>query len=229
MVALQLTRESFPIRASTLANVPNLSSPFETVPETALKKGQTIFTGSNAHLHVYLVTKGIVKLCSFHDGREMLEDYFQKGEMLNCEALFNQDRDDLTAETMTQMTTIKKVSVPAFQQTMKDNTALYEEVISNISGSLNRTQERLRRVTLLGSQQRVVHFLINLTLRSGRRVGYEWVVQPTLTHQEMGCIAGTGRQAMTTVLNELRRDGIIHFTRNYLIVRDIEALRNLSL
>jgi CRP-like cAMP-binding protein len=227
MVALHLNRETFPIRPSTFKGVPNLSSPFEAVPEIAMKRGQIIFTGNDAHLHVYMVTKGIVKLCSFHDGKEMMEDYFQKGEMFNGEALFNRDRDGLTAEAMTPMTIIKKVPVRAFRYSMKVNPALYEEVISNISGSLNRTQERLRRMTLLGSEQRVVHFLVNLTLKSGRRAGYEWVVQPTLTHREMACIAGTGRQTMTTTLNELRRDRIIHFTRKYLIVRDMDALRGL--
>jgi CRP-like cAMP-binding protein len=229
MVALHLNRDTFPIRPSTFEGAPNLSSPFEVVPEMTLKRGQIIFTGSDAHLHVYMVTKGIVKLSSFHDDKEMLEDYFQKGEMFNSEALFNQDRDGLTAEAMTQMTIIKKVPVRTFRHSMKANTALYEEVISNISGSLNRTQERLWRMTLLSSEQRVFHFLVNLTLKSGRRVGYEWVVQPTLTHREMACIAGTGRQTMTTTLNELRRDRIIHFTRKYLIVRDIDALRDLLL
>ena len=228
MIALNLRREIFPSHPSTVVNLPNFSSPFEAVPEKVLKKGQVIFRDGNAHLYVYFVTKGIVKLSSFHDGKEMLEDYYQAGEMFNCEALSGAGRGNLTAEAMTQLTTIKKIPVYTFRQAMKANAALLEEVLSNISSSLNRTQERLRRMTLLSSRQRVIHFLANHVMKSGRRVGYEWVVKPALTHQEMGCIAGTGRQTVTTVLNELRSNGIIHFNRNYLIVRDMEALKKLS-
>lgn len=228
MVALNLRRETFPTHQPSIVNLSNLSSPFEAVPEKVLKKGAVIFRDGNAHLYVYLVTKGIVKLSSFHDGKEMLEDYYQAGEMFSCEALFGTPRENLTAEAMTQLTTIKKVPVHAFRQAMKANAALMGEVLSNVSSSLNRTQERLRRMTMLSSRQRVIHFLANHVLKSGRRVGYEWVVKPALTHQEMGYIAGTGRQTVTTVLNELRSNGIIHFNRNYLIVRDMEALKNMS-
>lgn len=225
MIALNQKSDTFPTHFPTTLIQPVHISPFDRTAESVLKKGQVIFNESNFRPHVYLVTKGFVKLSSFHDGKEMLEDYFQAGEMFNCGALFGPVPGNLTAEAMTHMTTIKKVPVPLFQQAMKAHPTLLEEVLSSISCSLRRAQERLRRMTLLGSQQRVAHFLVNHVLRSGRKVGYEWVVKPAFTHQEMASIAGTGRQTVTTVLNELRREGIVHFNRNYLIVRDMEGLK----
>jgi len=225
MIALNLKSDTFPTHLPKPLNQTVHASPFDRAAESVLKKGQVIFNENNSRPHVYLVTKGFVKLSSFHDAKEMLEDYYQAGEMFNCEALFGPARGNLTAEAMTQMTTIKKIPVPVFQQAMKAHPTLLEEVLSSISCSLHRAQERLRRLTLLGSQQRVTHFLVNHVLHSGRKVGYEWVVKPAFTHQEMAYIAGTGRQTVTTVLNELRREGIVHFNRNYLIVRDMEALK----
>lgn len=209
-------------------NAPSLPSLFEKVPETPLKRGEAVFCGCHAHPYVYLVAKGIVKLNSFHDGKEMLEDYIQEGELFNCGVLFQQNLMDLSAEAMTHPTALKKIPVRDFRKAMSANPLLYEDVLGNISASLGRTRERLRRFALLGSRRRVVHFLANHVQSAGRRVGYEYVVKPLMTHQQIGNIAGTSRQTATTVMNELRRQGIIHFTRSYLIVRDMDALRKMA-
>ncbi|HFA51472.1 MAG TPA: Crp/Fnr family transcriptional regulator [Bacteroidetes bacterium] len=223
-------KKPFPVQAISMPTpaVHSCSSLFDKLPEKVYKKGETIFSQRNAHLHVYRVTKGIVKIYSLHDGKEMLEDYCQKGEMFNCEALFDADRGGLAAEAMTQLTTVKKIPVLAFRQAMMGNAPLYKEVLKTVSNSLNRTQERLRRMTLLNSHHRVIDFLADHAVKSGRRVGYEWVVKPAMTHQDMGNITGTSRQTVTTVLNELRRERLIHFTRNYLIVRDLDALLKMT-
>ncbi len=228
MVAINFNRETIPTFVPNVVKLPSLPSLFESVPETVLKKGETIFNERNAHLNIYLVTKGIVKLHSFHDGKEMLEDYIIKGELFNCEALIGVDRQNVAAKAMNQLTAIKKIQIQSFRRYLQGNTALYAEILNSISASLERSQERLRRLTLLHSDQRVIHFLANHTKKAGRRVGYEYVIKPAMTHQEIGNIAGTSRQTATTVLNELRKKGIIHFNRSYLIVRDIEALMKLA-
>ena len=79
-------------------------------------------------------------------------------------------------------------------------------------------------MTLLDSRKRIIHFLLTHTKKAGRKVGFEYVVKPAITHKEIGTIAGTSRQTATTVLNELRSKGIIHFNRSYIIVRDLERL-----
>ena len=227
MMTIDFRRETFPIALRGIFNSPKCPSLFDEIPETTLKKGAVIFNELNAHLFVYKVTKGMVRLYSIHDGKEMLEDYYQPGEMFNCEALLQNDQGEMVAKAMTQGTAVKKISVHSFRQAMTANASLYEKVLSSISASLSRTQERLRSITLLNSHQRVVQFLASHTMKSGRRVGYEWVIKPAMTHQEIGSIIGTGRQTVTTALNKLRKNGIIHFNRSYLIVRDMEALLKL--
>lgn len=169
----------------------------------------------------------MVKSFSTHDTKEMLEDYFQKGEMFNLETLFSRRPGDVETAAIVQMTAVKRIPIQTFRSAMQQNVSLYKEVLDSYSATLQRTQERLRRMTLLNSSQRVVNFLGSHTLRYGRKVGFEWVVKPIITHHELGNIAGTGRQTVTTVLNELRSKGIIHFNRSYLIVRDMEALLKL--
>lgn len=224
MISIDFNGKHLASATPMIFSQPSCKSLFDKMPDISFKKGEVIFGNMQLSNYVYLVTKGMVKVFSIHHNKELLEDYLQKGEMLNCQVVFNKTPKKLTAVANTSQTTVKKIPVHLFQQAVKSNTSLYEEVLANIAASLHRAQDRLHRMTLLSSQERVIHFLANHVQKSGQQVGFEHVIRPVLTHQEIGHIAGVGRQTVTTVLNELRRKGIIHFTRRYLIVRDLEAL-----
>lgn len=229
MLTIDLKRENLATVIPMVFEQPTCRSLFDKTPEETFKRGQTIFWERNhADKYIYLVTNGMVKLSSSHQNREMLEDYFQKGELLNCPAVLGGAPQEMTATAMVPQTSIKKIPIPLFRQALRSNSSLYEEVMSNLSASLQRTQDRLHRLTLLSAQQRVYDFLAKHAVQSGRKVGFEYVIKPVLTHQEIGYIAGVGRQTVTTVLNELRREGVIHFTRRYLLVRNLTMLQDLA-
>jgi len=40
----------------------------------------------------------------------------------------------------------------------------------------------------------------------------------------MGNLSDTSRQTVTTVLNELKAVNLIHFTRRYIVIRNLDAL-----
>lgn len=229
MISLDFNRENLSPAMPMVFNQEKCATLFDKMPEETFKRGKAIFWNQqHAAKFIYLVTGGMIKLSSVHQHKELMEDYFQKGELLNCQVLFGDISDSVTALAMVPNTTIKKLPVGLFRQAIRSNHHLYEEVLANLTESLRRTQDRLLRMTLLSAQQRVYHFLAHHALKSGRKVGYEYVIKPVPTHLEIGHIAGVGRQTVTTVLNELRRDGLIHFNRRYLIVRDVNALLEMS-
>ncbi|MEZ4995035.1 MAG: Crp/Fnr family transcriptional regulator [Saprospiraceae bacterium] len=227
MISIDLKRDNHAAIIPMVFNQESCSDLFVKMPEEELKRGDVIYRERQAVKHVYLVVKGMVKVFSVHQDKEMLEDYFQAGELLNCPIIFDVQAQGHTAVAITSGVVVKKLPLGLFKQAIQSNTTLYREVLLNINASLQRAQARLHRMTLLSAHERVLHFLAQYAKKSGRRVGYEYVIKPVLTHQEIGNIAGVGRQTVTTVLNELRRDGIIHFTRRYLIVRDLDALQAL--
>ena len=81
----------------------------------------------------------------------------------------------------------------------------------------------------MSTRQRILHFLVGYVEKAGKDVGFEKVIRSILTHQELGSLCSASRQSMTTVLNELRQLNIIHFNRRYLLVRDLEKLREMAL
>ena len=83
-------------------------------------------------------------------------------------------------------------------------------------------------MVLLSSNQRIIHFLIAYVADAGSRVGFEWVVRDFFTQHQIALLTNTARQTVSTLLNELRRKRIIHFTKKYLIIRELDVLKKMA-
>jgi CRP-like cAMP-binding protein len=53
-------------------------------------------------------------------------------------------------------------------------------------------------------------------------------VNPGLTHEEMGQMICTSRETVTRLLNEFRRQSIVHLARNSILVRNRQALASVA-
>ena len=58
-------------------------------------------------------------------------------------------------------------------------------------------------------------------------MGYEKVVYNPPTHLEIAISANTARQTTTTLLLNLRENNIIHYTRQYIVFRDLEKIKKM--
>jgi CRP/FNR family transcriptional regulator len=65
---------------------------------------------------------------------------------------------------------------------------------------------------------RVVRLLLRLGRRYGKRVDQGLFLDIALTHQEMADMIGTSRQTVTTVLGELRRQGLIGIEHRSVVI-----------
>lgn len=200
---------------------------FRAAPEITLKRRQLLFDSKRSGQSIFMVTSGLVKSTIIIDGREMLHDYHLSGELLGCELVFGELSPGISVTAATNPTKVKRLPIAYLKDTLGSQPEFFEEIGRSLVVSLQRSKERLVRLAMLNAEQRVIHFLVTHTRKAGKQVGFEYVVKPLPTHQELGHIAGTGRQTVTTVLNELRRKGLIHFNRQYLLVRDLDSLTQL--
>jgi len=202
------------------------NSLFEQGPEIELDRGEILFNGVSHQ--VYLVISGMVKVSLSYHGKEITEGFYQSGDLINCEALQPRHVRAANASALFRRTVVRRLPAHQVWKAVRESSYLQEIFFSQLFENNRRFRELLVRLSTLSAEHRVVHFLLEYAQRSGRQVGLETVLKPMLTHKEVGQFAGTGRQTASTLLNKLKREGIIHFTRSYLIIRDMEALQALS-
>lgn len=195
---------------------------FEDVPEVRFRRGDILSLGSPHY--VYLIVLGMVKQSMLHGDREVFDDYVQAGEFINGEILFDEVTGLCRSTVLADNTVVKKIPTHLFLQEARANQEIVRSVMKSLRVANRRSKERAKSLSLLKSEQRIIHFLLSYAQRSGQKVGFELMIKPVLTHEEIGQITSTSRQTVTTVLNDLRRGNYIHFNRRYLLIRDLKKL-----
>ena len=71
---------------------------------------------------------------------------------------------------------------------------------------------------------RMIEFIRELAKEKGESDGPAYRINHFLTHKDMADLIGTTRQTVTTLLNDLRSEGKIDFTRRSMYIPDIKAL-----
>jgi CRP-like cAMP-binding protein len=61
-------------------------------------------------------------------------------------------------------------------------------------------------------------------IEQGKQVGMEILVRHNMTHQDIADLTGTSRQMVTAVLNQLKRENLLYFSRKKILFRDLNAL-----
>lgn len=98
-----------------------------------------------------------------------------------------------------------------FHVLMTSNDVLAIEITKYLTKLLHNREKTLESSIRKSSKARIADFLVNLAQYKGQRVGYEWLVHPFITHQDIAGITGASRQTVTTTLNEFRNKKCPHF------------------
>ncbi|MBD3630625.1 Crp/Fnr family transcriptional regulator [Cyclobacterium sp.] len=188
---------------------------------------QVIYLSDDEAKHVYILKRGRVKISRLsQDGREVILGILGPGEVFGELSLIDQSKRDEMA-IVTENALVCKISTPHFEKLMEQNRILNFQVTKFIGLRLKKIQNRLGNIMFKTSEQRIRSFIKEMAYDFGRDISGEKnqrEIKIRLTHQEVGKLTAASRQTVTTVFNELDKNGIISYSRNRILVKDIERL-----
>jgi CRP-like cAMP-binding protein len=117
-----------------------------------------------------------------------------------------------------------KIRVDDFRKLMDQSPQLTMSIISMIGLKLRQTESQLESLIFKDARGRIIDFIRRNAEVNGRRIGFETLLKHSLTQQDIANYTGTSRQTVTAVLNDLKKNNMIHFTRNSILIRDMMAL-----
>jgi len=204
----------------------SLNSIFANFPERSARKGDTLVKRNHSLGYIFYLVEGMVKTLNFYPekNKEVVNGYYTAGEMMNLEVWHATHNPKVTLKVTSAKAVYKVIPVNDFRELVRQNQGLNQLMMTTLLEQINKNNDRLHRLLLSKSRQRVVQFLLDYVNEVGQRVGYEHVIKKPFTHEEIGNLSDTSRQTVTTVLNELKAKNLIHFTRRYILIRNLEAL-----
>lgn len=175
----------------------------------------------------YLVTSGYLKFTHVDaSGAASISALLNAGQVFGngCgQPRFRQQT--VTAKGQVQVNCYRATT---FEKMLASNGQIGIEIIAMLNQRQALLERRLHAVLHLNVRARIALVLNDLSSHHGGRCGHGHEVDVPLTQQELAELVGASRPVVSSRLNDMRRDGVLDYSRDYICVDDRAALHSLS-
>jgi CRP-like cAMP-binding protein len=195
-------------------------------PGRRLKSGELLYHMGEAARSIYLMRSGLIKTSLVSPGGHELTLRLHKtgdilGELCLC---IGERREQAVALEESGVVEIPLELLLARLQ--RDSVAALEFARAS-SARLVETYQRLESLAAEPVVGRLTRALLDLAADLGEPVAHGTEIRHHITQEELGRLISARREVVSSLLNELRKAGLISYTRRGYIVVDCEALHNL--
>lgn len=188
-------------------------------------RGEQIYQQGEVADHLFLLIQGTIKIARITPGRkEVIKSIIQPCTIFGARALLGESCRSDYAQSTHKEARLFAIKVAHFRRLMFRNFAFTNQLITLFGSQLMETENQLEALVTQDARSRIIAFIKSGMAQRGQRVGYEMLLQHSLTHQEIANITHTSRQTVTLVLNELKKNNLIYFNRGRILVRDLAKL-----
>lgn len=192
------------------------------------ERRDVIYLPGDERDQIYLVLEGMVKLARLsEDGREIIIDTAEKGELFGELAMINPGDHETMAEMMTDGR-IATFDVDSFEDMLREVPRL-SFLLAKIIGVRRMVLEsKLEDLAFRNVPARLAKFLMEQAAICGRNSGSTINVPAQYSQQEIGSMIGSTRETTSHFLNDFRRSGIIDFNKRSINILKPQKLAELG-
>jgi CRP/FNR family transcriptional regulator, cyclic AMP receptor protein len=221
------TLRQFPFFMNLDADV--LESIVASVQYKTIPRHHYIFVPGDHSQEVFFLVEGRVKLGSYSEDfkesvREILHPLAYFGEL----SLTGEEKRDGFAMSLQEGCKILVLNAEVMLMHMLQNLQVQMLIMKAFGRRVRNAEHRVVDLIYKDARTRIIEYLKEAVTERGKKVGTEFFLKHGLTQQDIASITGTSRQTVTLVLNELRKHNCIHFTRQRLLIRDLDKLSSFS-
>ncbi|MBO8169852.1 MAG: Crp/Fnr family transcriptional regulator [Thermoanaerobacteraceae bacterium] len=188
------------------------------------RKGMYLFMEGELGDALYFVQKGRVKLSMMlPDGREHILHFVGEGQIFAEVLLFDSGPFPATAEVVTDSVIgiVRNKDLDGF---LKQHPDITLKILKVMSRRLRKAQMQVRDLALKDTFGRMVSTIIKLACEYGRETEEGVLVELALSQQDLANMIGASRETVSRSLNDLKKSKVLDFTRQYILIKDMEKL-----
>ena len=190
-----------------------------------LEAGEIFYTPQDRSERLFLLQKGRVRIYKTTDRREFTLAMVDEGTVFGEMALTAQQLREAYAQAM-EASEISIMRREDLERLILDKPAVGLQIAHLLSERLRLYETRLEDITLKGVRARLASLIVLLLESEGVVTGQHRLKIPThYTHQHLGTMIGSNREAVTRAFAQLQDEGIVELKRRLIYVADVEALR----
>ena len=175
---------------------------------------------------VIMLLEGHAKLIEIDtEGNQEVKELFHSGEIFDTSTLITDQ--DCFLQSLSSNSKIAVIGELDFSDLISRNNKVLQEVNNLRKERIRKLHRRLNYLICRDVEQKMLIFLQELAMNNGRIKGERIVVENYLTHSDIAEIINMSRQTVTSLLNKMRSEGKIEYSRRELIFLDKELTGNL--
>lgn len=192
------------------------------------RHGSTIYTQGERCSDLFCVLSGLVKLARLsHEGNELTTGLLTTGELFGP-TLGGSDSFEAQETAMIKGTvSVWRVPAKEFRNLLRQHPSVGLRVIESLARRQRQMERRLECFAFKQTEARLAETLRELSGGFETRCEHGFGQHIRLTQQELADLVGASRPVVSTILNRLRKKGVLGYSREYLCVRGIEAIERL--
>ncbi len=194
----------------------------------SFQHGGTVYRQGERCGDLFCVLAGQIKLARIsRDGRELTTalmttgDFF--GPALGAQSAL-QAQDTATAKATVS---IWRVAAREFHELLSNQPTLGLRVVDVLARRQRQMERRLECFVFKRTEARLAETLRELSGGFEPRCEHGFGSHIRLTQQELADLVGATRPVVSTILNRLRKQGVLGYSREYVCVRSIETIEQL--
>lgn len=182
-----------------------------------VKKGEYVYFEAYNHNIIYFIKKGHIRIGRINeDGTEQTKDVLNPGDFFGQFTLERNNLNGEFAQAIKSDISLCSFTLENFLYLLKKKPQISIK-FSKLAGlKFRRFENRLQNILQKDVRTRLLLFLKELLQDNGqhRKTVLDTAIIPNyLTHEEVAQLIGSARQTVTTLLNELKEEGIVDFSR----------------
>ena len=184
----------------------------------------TIFTPGDPDDQLYFLLSGTVRLYKLYgEYKEATTALLRDAGVFGKLNLVEGRWQDVFAEAVTEarVASIQKASI---ERVIKSDPGFALKLFSSFSERLRQSDEVIESLLHREVSTRLATLLINLSERFGENNGAGVLIDVRLTHQDLANMIASTREAVSKVMSELQREGVIESRNRRIAILNGEVL-----
>ncbi len=176
---------------------------------------------------VIMLLDGHAKLIELdNEGNQEVKELFHTGEIFDTSTLIS--NEDCFLQSLSHNSKLAVIGEHDFDDLITRHTKILQEVNDLRKERIRKLHRRMNYLVCRDVEQKMLIFLQELAMNDGKIAGERIVVDNYLTHNDIAEIINMSRQTVTSLLNKMRAEGKIQYSRRELVLLDKELTGDLN-
>jgi CRP/FNR family transcriptional regulator, cyclic AMP receptor protein len=194
----------------------------------SFQQGSAIYHQGKRRDDLFCLLDGQIKLARVNrEGRELTTALMTIGEFFGPALGAQGVRQALETATARGSVTVWRVAAKEFHRLLLNQPILGSRMVEALARRQRQMERRLECFAFKRAEARLAETLRELSGAFEPRCEHGFGTHIRLTQQELADLVGATRPVVSTILNRLRKQGVLGYSREYLCVRSIETIERL--